>query len=160
MVTVYVWNYRGSKQAWGHASLELDQTYISWWPENPGQIPTKIPNVYASHPFRNRSFASDVHAEGRLPDHSIRINGLDENAIKDWWQGMGLVRDGQLFAGPLLPWKTLNQNCSTVVATALTVGGGEQFASWYKSRSIVWTPANVLEYASAIQAATMDVERK
>ena len=57
MVTVHIWNFRGTKQAWGHASLELDRTYISWWPENPGQVPTKIPNVYASHPFRNRNFA-------------------------------------------------------------------------------------------------------
>jgi hypothetical protein len=160
MVTVHIWNFRGSTQAWGHASLELDRTYVSWWPENPGQVPTKIPNVYASHPFRNRNFASDVDDEGQRPDHSVRINGLDENAIKDWWQGMGLVRDGQEFAGPLLPWKTLDQNCSTVVARALTVGGGEKFASWYKSRSIVWTPASVLQYALSIQAGTTSAPKK
>ncbi|HTZ73522.1 MAG TPA: hypothetical protein VMB47_06355 [Candidatus Aquilonibacter sp.] len=76
MVTVHIWNFRGSNQAWGHASLELDRTYISWWPQTPGQVPTKIPDIYASHPFRNRDFASDVQDEGQRPDHSIHINGL------------------------------------------------------------------------------------
>jgi hypothetical protein len=152
MLTVYVWNYRGKNEAWGHASMQVDQTYISWWPETPGQVPSKIHrNVYSSHPFRNRTFSQDVAAEGQPPDHSILLDGLDESAIKDWWQSFGLTRDGVVFQGPLPPWSTLSQNCSNVVVIALRAGGGDKYASWITSWNVVWTPADVLEYARSIQ---------
>lgn len=152
MLTVYIWSFRGKAEAWGHASMQIDQTYLSWWPEKPGQVPSKIhPNVYASHPFRNRTYDEDVAAEGQPPDRVIRIEGLDEQAIKDWWQSFGLTRDGVLYQGPLLAWDTLRRNCSNVVATALSVGGGDKYASWSKSWNIVWTPADVLQYALSIQ---------
>jgi hypothetical protein len=125
---------------------------MSWWPERPGQIPSKIHrNIYASHPFRNRSFEEDVADEQGPPDHTIPLNGLDERAIKDWWQAFGLTRDGVLFQGPLLPWETLRQNCSNVVAIALRIGGGDRYAKWSKSWNLVWTPADVREYAQSIQ---------
>jgi len=35
LLTVYVWNFRGSKEAWGHSAMTLeDGTHISWWPKN------------------------------------------------------------------------------------------------------------------------------
>jgi hypothetical protein len=152
MLTVYIWNFRGKNDAWGHASMQVDQTYISWWPEQPGQVPSKIhPNVYASHPFRNRTFQDDIRDEGQMPDHSIRIDGLDEDAIKDWWQSFGLTRDGVLFQGPLQSWDTLKRNCSTVVAVGLKKGGGDRYASWFKSWNLVWKPSDVLTYALSIQ---------
>jgi hypothetical protein len=152
MLTVYVWDYRGKNEAWGHASMQVDQTYISWWPAMPGQVPSKIhPNIYESHPFRDRAFGEDIVAEDGIPNHSIRLDGLDETAIKDWWQSFGLTRDGAVFEGPLLPWRTLTQNCSTVVARALRIGGGDHYARWLKSWNLVWTPADVLEYARSIQ---------
>jgi hypothetical protein len=152
MLTVNIWRFRGKTEAWGHASMQLERTYISWWPEIPGQVPSKIHhNVYASHPFRNRRFDEDVAAETQWPDYRIRIDGLDEGAIKDWWQSFGLVRDGVLYQGPLLSWDTLSRNCSNVVATALRVGGGDKYARWGKSWNIVWTPAGVLQYALSIQ---------
>jgi hypothetical protein len=153
MLTVYVWSYRGKREAWGHASLEVGQTYISWWPAEPGQVPSKLhENIYASHPFRNRTFDEDVAAEGQAPDHVILIDGLDEDAIKDWWQVFGLTRDGTVFEGPLPAWETLGQNCSTVVATALRIGGGDQYAGWWRSWNLVWRPNDVLEYALSIQS--------
>jgi hypothetical protein len=156
MLTVYVWNYRGKNEAWGHASMQVDRTYISWWPEIPGQVPSKIHrNLYASHPFRNRTFNQDVAAERQSPDHSVRIEGLDEAAIKDWWQSFGLTRDGVVLQGPLLPWSTLSQNCSNVVAMALHVGGGAKYASWMKSWNVIWTPADVLNYARSIQRGSL-----
>ncbi len=152
MITVYIWSFRGKAEAWGHASMQVDQTYISWWPETPGQVPSKIhPDIYASNPFRNRTFHDDVTAKGHRPDWVVRIKGLDEKAIKDWWQTFGLTRDGVQFQGPLPSWDTLRRNCSTVVATALRVGGGDTFASWVKSWNIVWNPSDVLQYALSIQ---------
>jgi hypothetical protein len=160
MVTVYVWNFRGKSEAWGHASMLVDRTYISWWPETPGQVPSKIHrNIYTSSPIRNRTYNQDVTAEGQAPDHSIRIEGLDETAIKDWWQSFGLMRDGVQFQGPLLPWTTLTQNCSNVVAIALRLAGGDKYASWMKSWNVVWTPADVLDYAQSIRRGLLAVKR-
>lgn len=152
MVTVYIWSYRGKSEAWGHASVQVDQTYMSWWPSMPGQVPSKVhPNVYESHPFRNRTYDEDVRDEGQQPDHVIHINGLDENAMKDWWQSFGLTRDGVQYQGPLQSWATLKRNCSTVAAVALKQGGGDKYAAWHKSWNLVWTPADVLDYALSIQ---------
>ena len=152
MLTVNIWDFRGKTEAWGHASLQVDQTYVSWWPEHPGQVPSKIHrNIYASHPFRDRRYEEDVAAEGQRPDHRVPINGLEETAIKDWWQSFGLTRDGVLYYGPLLAWDTLKRNCSNVVATALRVGGGDRYASWSKAWHLVWTPDDVLQYALSIQ---------
>lgn len=85
---VYVWTYRGKNEAWGHASMELDDgTYISWWPEgeNRDSIPF-VEDIYTVDAIKNRTFAQDVAGEdGRIPDVTISINGLDENAIAVWW---------------------------------------------------------------------------
>lgn len=161
MITVYVWSFRGKNEAWGHASLLVGHTYISWWPQQPGQVPSKIhANIYASHPFRNRTYASDVSAEGQSPDNTVQLDGLNESAITDWWQSFGLVRDGIELQGPLPAWQTLNQNCSNVVAMALQIGGGDRYASWSKSWNIVWTPADVLEYARSIQRGILSEQAK
>lgn len=153
MLTVYIWNYRGKDDAWGHAAMQVDQTYISWWPERPGQVPSKISDkVYASHPYRNRSHADDIAAEAQVPDHILRIEGLDEKAIKDWWQSFGLTRDGVLYQGPLQSWDTLKRNCSDVVATGLKKGGGDKYANGLYTWNMVWTPADVLQYSRSIQS--------
>jgi len=153
MVTVHIWKFRGKSEAWGHASMLVEPgTYISWWPEQPGQVPSKLhPNLYESHPFRNRTFEADVADEGQSPDVSIALDGLDEGAIKDWWQSFGLARDGIHYAGPLQSWATLKRNCSTVVATGLKIGGGDRHAAWSKTWNLVWTPQDVLTYAESIR---------
>lgn len=126
MLTVYIWSFRGKSEAWGHASMSVDRTYISWWPEAPGQVTSRIrPNIYKSNPFRTRTYQDDVRAEGQSADHLIHLDGLDEKSIKDWWHSLGLNRDGTLFQGPLLSWNTLKRNCSNVVAEGLRMGGGD-----------------------------------
>lgn len=157
MISVYIWNFRCKKDAWGHASMLVGRTYISWWPEKPGQVPSKIVrNIYASGPFRNRSFDEDCRDEGQKPDHKINLHGLDESAIKDWWQFFGLTRDGVLYQGPLQAWETLNMNCSTVVAHGLTIGGGRTYSGLLKSWNVVWTPRDVLRYARAIEVGLLE----
>jgi hypothetical protein len=152
MVTVFVWLFRGKDVAWGHASALVDQTYLSWWPEGYGRTASKLTHrVYSVSPIRNRRYDDDIAAEGKSPEHQVVLNGLDEHQIKNWWQSFGLARDEVMYQGPLLPWATLNQNCSTVVAHALSIGGGDRFASWSKSRNLVWTPNDVFMYALSIQ---------
>ena len=153
MVTVFIWMFRGKNVAWGHAALLVDQTYMSWWPEGRGRIRSKVSDqLYTVLPIYNRQFADDVDGEdGRQPDHRLLINGLDEVKIKDWWQSFGLTRDGVLYQGPLLPWETLAQNCSTVAARGLSIGGGDRYSGWTRSWKLVWTPNDVLQYTLSIQ---------
>ena len=151
MTYVYIWSYRGKREAWGHAAMQVDNTYMSWWPALPGQVPSKIhSNIYHSTPFRNRTYRADVEDEEQAADHTIVIRGLDEGAIKTWWQSFGLTRDGMVFQGPLQSWHTLKRNCSTVVATGLRRGGGDKYASWSKRWNVVWKPNDVLQYARSI----------
>lgn len=160
MVTVYIWMFRGKDVAWGHASLLVDQTYISWWPEDDGRISSKVSEqIYTVHPIYNRKFVDDVADEGQQPDHRLMISGLDEGKIKDWWQLFGLTRDGVLYEGPLLPWQTLKQNCSTIAARGLSIGGGDRYAGWSKSWRAFWTPNDVLQYATSIQRGLAGTSR-
>lgn len=141
MVEVFVWDFRGSSVAWGHASMHVGGDYISgnptggeyvsWWPQGNGRQP-KFPSwagplhsIYSVNAISGRAFDDDVApedqgGEGQTPDHRIVLVGLDEEAIKTWW--------GKFKADGHHQWSTLSQNCSTTVAMALTAGGGAKFA--------------------------------
>lgn len=175
MIEVYIWNSRLKDGVWGHAAMRVQWTHISWWPTGEGRIPRfakaaqssskvvqrTVGSIYAAHPIRNQSFEDDQYLEGideqgnfrgpKPPDHTVTLEGLDEEAILDWWQGFGLTRNGTQFAGPLPAWHTTETNCSTVVARGLTIGGGEAYAGWWPSHNVVWTPNDVLRYALAIR---------
>jgi hypothetical protein len=151
MVTVYVWNYRGKTAAWGHASMQCGDKYISWWPEPTNRVPwTKVaPQVYDAHPFIMRRFEDDARDEGIGPDWTIRIEGLDEERIKGWWKSFN-PQAHDMYGPPSAPWSTITSNCSKVVAMALDEGGGQQYAPFLKSRNMVWTPNDVRVYAQAV----------
>jgi hypothetical protein len=153
MVTVYVWNYRGKTVAWGHASMQCGDKYMSWWPEPAPRVPwTKAaPQIYDAHPFVLRRFEDDVRDEGMRPDWTIRINGLDEERIKGWWKGYN-PQAHDMYGPPSAPWSTITSNCSKIVAMALDEGGGQQYAPVLKSRNVVWTPNDVRVYAEAVRA--------
>ncbi len=157
MVVVYVWTFRGASVAWGHASLLVqgadEETYISWWPQARGRAPKIsgapgiLRNLYSVSAIQGRTYDDDVRDERQLPDHVVRINGLNEVAIKNWWI--------ELINGADTTWSTLGQNCSTTVARALKAGGGDDkttgFGGWWDSWNTVWTPNDLLAYALAIQ---------
>jgi hypothetical protein len=149
MITVYVWlpKHINSQKNVGHASMMVGgHTYISWWPDETAGLGRNYT------PIRNKSFNSDVKDEGCSPDVSINLEGLDESAILQWWQGFGLVSNNVVLQGPMLPYNIAKKNCSTVVATGLKVGGGDKYSKWYNSWSAVWRPQTVLEYASSIKS--------
>ena len=154
MVTVYVWNYRGKDVAWGHASMQCGDRYISWWPEPYNRVPrTKVaPQIYDAHPFVLRRFEDDVRDEGMRPDWTIRIEGLDEEAIRGWWKSFN-PQAHDMYGPPSAPWSTITSNCSKIVAIALDEGGGRQHAPFLSSRNTIWTPNDVRVYAQAVQAA-------
>jgi len=181
MVIVNIWRFRGivdsrllgKVAAWGHASLKVGNTYISWWPEEDGRISWWrekagrfsfwpdgdggiLGNFYKVSPIRNRSFEEDKLDErdderqtnGRPPDYTVSLTGLDEEAIKNWWQSYGLARDGKVFQGPLPAWQTLSQNCSTIAVKGLLAGGAGKYAGWISPENrLAWTPNDVYRFA-------------
>jgi hypothetical protein len=137
-LTVHIWNYRGKNEAWGHASITLDNgTHISWWPGSNRNY-SIIPNVYSADPVSNQTYEQDVKWEEQKPDINIDITGLDEQAIEDWW---GNYKDSH-------KWKTLSNNCSTVASEALKQGGAK--TGFFNSNKIIWTPNDVKNFAEEI----------
>jgi RHS repeat-associated protein len=134
LLTVHIWEYRGKNDAWGHASLTLDDgTHISWWPSPENRkflLGEGIP-IYEAPANEFQSFKRDVQLEGQAPDWQIEIKGLDEKAINDWWSSYISTHK----------WQTLSENCSTVLYKALRSGGGPfQF-------ELVWQPEIARKYA-------------
>jgi len=148
VIKVHVWNFRGSSEAWGHASMHIGLVYISWWPEGEdrdykkGEKKSGIKPVYSVEHIHERTFEADVADEEQNPDHNIEIDGLDEKLILAWWKKYNV---------PGREWTTLGQNCSTTVGRALMVGGGDDYAGWNASWNTVWTPNDVQAYASSIR---------
>lgn len=174
MIRVHVWNYRGLTIAMGHASMHIGDVYVSWWPSGEGRRP-KLPTsagrrlpLYSTAHIYGQSFEDDQYLEADAmwdehrrvwidprtsmpaspmpPDHTIPLIGLDEKRILHWW---GKFNTKQR------EWSTLGQNCSTTVAHALTIGGGDDYAlgpvGWWRSWNAVWKPNDVLDYARAIR---------
>jgi RHS repeat-associated protein len=141
-LTVYVWRFRGKDEAWGHASIKLENgTYISWWPGHPRSLKIPGSDIYCAPPL-SRTLEDDTADEGQEPDTKITIDGLNEDAIQKWWDEFKNSN----------PWCTLTQNCSTTAAEALNEGGGELYALMgkYRPNNPVWTPSDVEDYANAI----------
>jgi hypothetical protein len=176
MINVYVWRFRGSSVAWGHASMQVQGEYISWWPAQPRTkaFPYFVPDVYSAPPRPNQSHlevqcleneefpiteldgnrcvgrrssrSPPVPARLVRPDFTISLDGLDEFAIVRWWRKFNI---------PGASWSTLGQNCSTTVARALMAGGAddyvEGFSDWLDTWNLVWTPEDVHQYALSIR---------
>ncbi len=146
MLAVHVWGptVTANGPLVGHASVTMGLDYISWWPEE---------GAFNVGPHRKRSLMMDIAAEAdRQPTNGI-IHGLDEEKIRSWWAVFGLQSGGQELQGPLPPYHLLAQNCSTVAAVALRVGGGDKYSdSWWVRNNVVWTPMDVLRYAQAIRS--------
>ena len=143
LLTVHVWHYKGSTDAWGHASITLDNgTHISWWPSPSGRDYTfgqSVP-IYSAPPNDPQALTDDINLEGQLPDVEIVINGLDEAAIDAWWQN---YRKNNR-------WKTFGRNCATTASDALKAGGGGSWW-WWSAHNVVWTPNDAEAFTRAIK---------
>jgi hypothetical protein len=145
--SIYVWNYLGKDVAWGHASLALSTgTYISWWPQGTGlQAMPLLPQVYTVDAVPNQTFADDMRLEeNKAPDWQVRVGGLDESAIENWWRSFKTTHQ----------WSTLSQNCSTTVKDALYAGGALRILTpreddHFRGNS-VWTPSDVFALAEVL----------
>jgi hypothetical protein len=158
---VLIWNYVGSKSAFGHASLRIGEeipqssVYVSWWPNcTPGSSSEsywkaeKQEYFGLCEPKRSRKFSDDIADENGRPDRDVLLIGLDEAAMKQFW--------ADLTADPRAKWNATTTNCAAAVAAALQAGGSEDyfgvigrlefaastFPNWW-----AWTPEAVYNYS-------------
>lgn len=162
MIKVYIWYYVGKGQAWGHASMEVNQRYISWWPQGDRRLPYKgtalpskvissLGNLYSVLPIGNRTFYDDLSDEKGQPNSIITIEGLNKNYIIFWWNHFALSYGGTNEQGPIQnTWSTLDLNCSSVVALGLKEGGGDNYSSYWKYHNYIWRPNDVKNFAESI----------
>lgn len=140
LLEVHIWNFRDMRNV-GHASMTLnDGTYISWWPR--GSDADLFNSVTATNMSR---IVDDIRNEGRPPDRTITVEGLDEPAIRKWWEAFKRDKGNN--------YSFLGQNCAATVAGGLDAGGGGSAASkgtWGRPTPPVWTPEAVGEYAGRI----------
>ena len=94
----------------GHAAITLDDgTHISWWPsgKTEGKKSKKNPREIGS-------LSEDIDFEGRSPDVTFQVTGLNEGTIKAWWEAF-------LDAGE--KYDLCIRNCCHIVMNALKAGG-------------------------------------
>jgi hypothetical protein len=141
MVTVFVWDMAllswNGKDPAGHASMAVDDTYISWWPEHfrsdVGFGGVKGRGVLGwGGPSYANSMAEDKRHKGRMPDFaSAPIHCLDERAIIDWWNGIkpkNKACQTSYHAGENTYYDLARLSCATIVMRALLMGGGAKIA--------------------------------
>lgn len=169
MTTVHIWE-RGRRADCGHAAMHCGSTYISWFPEisllSPADIP---PHKVGSPRVPVLRFSVDLREEGRLPDHSVTIRGLDEPRLLAWWTDVTMGRTSVLRPSrAVLPWTAFGWNSVRLVATALKEAGADRIgasgAYWnyalsYSSDDPVWTSQRLREYVKRIaRRASRDLE--
>jgi RHS repeat-associated protein len=140
LATVHIWDFHDMRNV-GHSSMTLnDGTYISWWPKGSD---AEIFNTVAATTMQ--SLSDDIRNEGRQPDRNINVDGLDEAAIRRWWDDFKRNKKNK--------YAFLGQNCSATVAEGLDAGGGATAAgknTWGRPIPPVWSPSAVKDYADRI----------
>ena len=107
---VFIWHPTASPIQVGHAALTLDDgTHISWWPQGKteGKKSKKNPRDVGS-------LDEDIRLEGREPDKIFKITGLNDKAIKKWWDAF-IAADNK--------YNLASRNCCHIVLSALRRGG-------------------------------------
>lgn len=162
MISVYIWE-RGRRAACGHASLDCAGTYISWFPEIALLHPSDVPRSrVVSRVLPIRGLADDLRQEGRTPDHTIRIVGLDERRVLAWWADVTRGRISMFRPSQVAPWSALGWNSVRLVAAALQEARGDRIgpSGWMDVLSCsgtdpVWTAQRLRDSAFRTAARAM-----
>ena len=89
-----------------------DGTYISLWPgEGKANFKKKIRKDKKQDNHTSVNLDEDIEEEGRDPDRTFKIDGLNENKIRRWWNGFNKAS-----------WSWI-QNCCKTVIDGLREGG-------------------------------------
>lgn len=153
----------------GHASMQGQGFYVSWWPDpDPNLRPARdrAPDGFYFSGMRaiRQSIAEDKIAERRTPDYaSTPIQGLDEFAIATWWSQISArqTRDAQPAGKETrittngATYAVFTNNCSAMVIRGLLIGGAsknERF-DYVISHNLVITPRVVRDAAETLTGA-------
>lgn len=160
-VRLYVWREQPNET--GHVSIEVDGTYMSYWP-NSAAGPKDFKVGQTHEPGFPTSHRVDCRLERRNHDDEVRIGGLNTARMIDSWN--------DLQCNPTR-YNMVQHNCSTVVASLLEVGSGippsftprmqvdDHVSNWlmrflFRLRFLsghldMWTPSSVLRYATELR---------
>jgi|HubBroStandDraft_6_1064221.scaffolds.fasta_scaffold1405685_1 hypothetical protein len=128
-VRINVWYPKGDNI--GHASVEIDGTYMSWWPDGgAGSSKLKmVKQVFAGGPGTAPTFADDKQMEGGEPSWTGDYFGWDRDGDAiDFWKkiyfsdlqkGMSAMRSGNANA----TYSFVANNCCDVVDKLLEKAG-------------------------------------
>lgn len=159
-VTLYVWRLRPENP--GHVSLQVDGTYMSYWPDGAaGKNDIKLGSTHEA--VFPRSYATDCRLERRGADVNRALVGLQDQRMIETWEEFRL--------NPRR-YNMVAHNCSTLIAVVLEAGSGispsfvpriqidDHATNWatrlflrlrYFGSSIrMWTPDAVLQYAEEL----------
>jgi hypothetical protein len=146
---VHIWLPHGTYV--GHASLTVRGIYFSFWPQD--EAGKKDLKSKRSHPGSlMQTIDDDIFAEGGVHPKTFMIDGLNEDAVIEFVRG---VQEN------LPRYQLARNNCSHVVAAALTAGSGRKpsfipHAGNYGTLGRVvgigiWTPDQVLKFVQELQ---------
>jgi hypothetical protein len=164
-VILNVW--RTSPGNVGHVSLEVNGTYMSYWPSDPaGKKDVKVGQTHAAA-FPS-SYAVDRRIEQCDCDVRRMLVRVDARPVLEAWQ--------RFKANPAR-YNMVEHNCSTVIAMLLEIGSGvppgfvprvavDDHASGWAERVLfrlrflsgsidMWTPNTVLQYADQIEQGSL-----
>ena len=166
---LWIWDFQGTKTAFGHASLSIydgepgGTYYVSWWPDcSPGGDDSSWEGKRQEYfglcePHRSRKFSQDVSAEfGKYPDRHISLGGLNETVMKSFWD--------ELTHDVRAKWSASATNCAAAVAAALKAGGSDQYFGFWRELEfdifdtnwVSWTPNSVFDYARRLSGYLRD----
>lgn len=162
-VIVYVW--KNSPSDIGHVSLQINDTYVSFWPKSAAKAKNDIKLRQTHESAFPSSYKVDRRLEQKESDNKILIKNLDEELMIDYWND---------FKNNQKRYNMLNSNCSTVVASLLEIGSGvaplkspsigineyvnNKYMRWvlklrfFGNYIHMWTPNDVMVYALQIRS--------
>ncbi len=160
---IHIW--KNSPADVGHVSMQVKDTYISFWPKGEAGAKGDIKLGEMHDSSASKSYRTDCRIEGKDADRTIDLNSLDEDKMISYWNQ---------FIKNSAKYNMLKSNCSTVVASLLEEGSGvkahntpsikitdyvnNQFMQWLlKLRFLgghihMWTPNDVETYALQIKS--------
>ncbi|VTR93146.1 Uncharacterized protein OS=Acidiphilium multivorum (strain DSM 11245 / JCM 8867 / AIU301) GN=ACMV_24800 PE=4 SV=1 [Gemmata massiliana] len=144
MATVIIWNnnlFTFGHSIVGHAAINITdywnpvQTaslpyYASFWPEGSAKL------MQTRHAEPTPNFFAALDIEGYVPDHIIRIHGLDENKMLAKWN--------EIRSKSKVHYKLVRKNCATVAARVLKKGSKKGGMTRHHA---IWTPLDVKRLA-------------
>lgn len=136
----------------GHACMNINNqwaktadedntdNWVSWWPGENSTGPRKGE--------AKKQFADDLAKEGYVPDHILRLVGLNEPQMLKEWKAMHTKENAH--------YRLHVKNCSTLVARVLRAGTSWTNRNVFRAHSVLWTPLQAKRFAINLGGVEVD----